>query len=90
VVVLHPVDIGGAVQTRLAHRVPNEKIFPDQSPLVIDTDLEIPLTTEMCTDSLGRCSVQAQMSDLHTVRLLLPQEAEQQQIHEIHLPVLSS
>jgi len=66
----------------------NEKIFLLHHPLVIDIVLGILLTKEMGTNSLGCYLVQAQLSALHTVRLLLPQEVEQQQIHKTHLPVL--
>jgi hypothetical protein len=76
VVVVHRVGIGGVIQTRSAHRVPNEKISLVRYPLLIDTVLGIPLTMEICRHSLDRHAAQAQMSDLHTGRLLLLQEVK--------------
>jgi hypothetical protein len=54
--------------------VPNEKIYLVQYPLVIDIVPGIPLTMEINRHSLDRHAALAQMSDLHTGRLLLLQE----------------
>lgn len=65
---MHQVDIADAYQTRSTHRVPNEKIFPVQHPLVIDIGLGILPTIVTYMGPLGRTSAQARMYDLRIVR----------------------